>query len=230
MLPDGWRSSTDLAFTTSGDSRGFHLLVAEARTGYTWRTVATLSEPTISSEQWIGHACLTASGRRAVVVYQPRHFTNRTHLFDRGAFSAVVDIATGEVTKLGLNVSIAYYNPGCGNGETATLTQGGATDLGRTRVHLVDTERGTVVRRQQLPGQVTSAIPYGENMAAAEGGRIFRLDRDGSRHTLARTRGVGAYLRPDSAGGLTWLEAADDETTVARRVHGVRCASWPADR
>ncbi|WBB49648.1 hypothetical protein O3597_03915 [Verrucosispora sp. WMMA2044] len=218
VLPKGWRSSADLAWTTSGDSRGFHLLVAEERTGYTWRTVASLSEPTISSEQWIGRACLTASGRRAVVVYQPRHFTNRSHLFDRGAFAAVVEIGTGKVTKLGLNVSIAYYNPGCGNGETAVLTQGGASDLGRTRVHLVDTVRGTVVRRQQLSGQVTSAVPYGANLAAAEGGRIFRLDRDGSRHTLATTRGVAAYLRPDSAGGLTWLEAADDETTLARRV------------
>ncbi|WP_431973949.1 SGNH/GDSL hydrolase family protein [Micromonospora haikouensis] len=219
VLPAGWRTSKDLAWTTAGDSRGFHLLVAEARTGYTWRTVATLAEPTIASEQWIGNACLTASGRRAVVVYQPRHFTNRAHLFDRGAFAAVVDIPTGKVTKLGLNVSIAYHNPGCGNGETATLSQGGATDLGRTRLHLVDTVRANVVRRQEITGQVTSAIPYGDNMAAAEGGRVFKLGRDGSRRTLASTRGVGAYLRPDADGGITWLEAADDKTTMVRRSH-----------
>ncbi|MEV4462070.1 SGNH/GDSL hydrolase family protein [Micromonospora echinofusca] len=218
VLSKRWRTSADLAWTTAGDSRGFHLLVAEARTGYTWRTVATLVEPTIESDQWIGNACLTGSGKRAVVVYQPRHFTNRSHLFDRGAFSAVVDIASGRVTKLGLNVSIAYHNPGCGNGETATLSQGGATDLGQTRLHLIDTARGKVLRRQQLTGQVTSAIPYGENIAAAEGGRVFALDRKGSRRTLATTRGVGAYLRADRDGGITWLEAADDRTTLVRRV------------
>ncbi|MFG3554804.1 hypothetical protein ACGGAQ_10450 [Micromonospora sp. NPDC047557] len=219
LLPRGWRSSTDLAWTTTGDSNGFHLLVAEARTGYTWRTAATLVEPTISSEQWIGNACLTASGRRAVVVYQPRHFTNRSHLFDRGAFAAVVDVPTGRVTKLGLNVSIAYHNPGCGNGETVTLSQGGASDLGQTRVHLIDTTTGRVIRRHQIAGQVTSTIPFGDNMAAAEDGQLFAIASDGSRRTLAKTEGVGAFLRPDRDGGITWLEAADEKTTVVRRVH-----------
>ncbi len=218
-LPTGWRTSKDMAWTTAGDSRGFHLLVAEAATGYSWRTVATLVEPTIASEQWIGNACLTASGRRAIVVYQPRHFTNRSHLFNRGAFAAVVDIETGEVTKLGLNVSIAFHNPGCGTGETVALSQGGVIDLGHTKVNLVDAERGTVIRHQQLPGQVTSAIPYGDDIVAAEGGRVFSLSRDGSRHNLAKTRGTAAHLRPDQDGGVTWLEARDERTTVVRRAH-----------
>src|SRR5215218_9740676 len=125
VLPAGWRSSADLAWTTSGDSSGFHLLVAESRTGYAWRTAATLAEPGLESDQWIGNVCLTGSGRRAVVVYAPRTFTNRAVLFDRGAFAAVVDLATGDVTKLSTQVTIAYFNPGCGTGETAVLTQAG---------------------------------------------------------------------------------------------------------
>jgi hypothetical protein len=89
VLPDGWRSSPDLAWTTAGDATGFHVLVADSRSGYTWRTAATLFEPGFDTDRWIGNACLTGSGRRVVVVYAPRQFTNRAQLFDRGAFAAV---------------------------------------------------------------------------------------------------------------------------------------------
>src|SRR5688572_29125823 len=40
LLPPNWRTSSDLAWTTAGDSTGFHLLVADSRSGYSWRTVA----------------------------------------------------------------------------------------------------------------------------------------------------------------------------------------------
>ncbi|MGI5214470.1 hypothetical protein [Plantactinospora sp. CA-290183] len=220
VLPKGWQASADTAWTTSGDSTGFHLLVAESKTGYTWRTAATLVEPLIQSDQWIGNACLTGSGDRAVVVYQPRHFTNRSHLFDRGAFAAIVDLGTGRVTKLDLTVSVAYHNPGCGAGETAVLSQGGATDLGRTRLHVVDTTRGSTVSRHELAGQVTSAVPFRDGVAAAEGGRIFALAADGTRTTVTETAGVAAYLRPNAAGGLSYLEMADEATTVVRHTTG----------
>ena len=92
--------STDRAWTTAGDADGFHLLVADAADGYRWRTAATLSEPGVETDQWIGNACVTGSGRRAVVVYAPRTFTNREALFDRGGFTAVVDLRHGVVRKL----------------------------------------------------------------------------------------------------------------------------------
>jgi hypothetical protein len=153
VLPAGWRTSRDLAWTTDGDSTGLHLLVADAASGYTWRTAATLAEPWLETDRWIGNACLTESGTKAVVVCAPRHFTNRAHLFDRGAFAAVVDLASGAVTKLDVTVSLAYYDPGCGAGETAVLTQSGAVDLGRTRLHVVDTAKAAVVRSHELDGE-----------------------------------------------------------------------------
>lgn len=76
LLGKGWRQSGDRLWTTTGDRTGFHFLVAEAKTGYTWRTAATLSEPGLDADAWIGNACVTASGKRAVVVYAPRTFTN----------------------------------------------------------------------------------------------------------------------------------------------------------
>jgi hypothetical protein len=219
VLPAGWESSEDLAWTTDGDSTGFHLMVAEARTGYTWRTVATLAEPWIETDRWIGNACLTASGRRAVVVYAPRHFTNRAHLFDRGAFAAVVDLSSGAVTKLDVTVSLAYYDPGCGTGETAVLTQSGAVDLGRTRLHVVDTARAAVVRRHELAGEVTSAVPVGDRVVAARGAQLVEIDPSGSVRQVAPTRGTAIHLHPDAEGGLVYLER-DGGATVVKRFAG----------
>ena len=62
VLPGGWRTSRDLMWTTDGDATGFHLLVADSATGYGWRTAATLAEPWIETDRWIGNACLTGSG------------------------------------------------------------------------------------------------------------------------------------------------------------------------
>lgn len=206
VLPAGWRTSADLAWTTAGDGTGFHLLVAGARAGYAWRTAATLAEPGLDADSWVGNACVTGSGKRAVVVYAPRHFTNRAHLAGRGAFAAVVDLADGRVTKLAAGVSIAYHNPGCGAAETAVLTSSGAADLGRTRLHLLDAARGAIVRRHDLPGQLTSAVPYGADIAAARGGLVVGIAPDNKVRTLATTSGAPAYLHPDRDGGLAYLQ------------------------
>lgn len=119
------KSSGDRARTTSGDATGFHVLVADSRDGYAWRTAATLSEPGFDSDTWIGNACVTGSGDRAVMVYAPRTFTNDPVLRGRGGFTAVVDLQTGKVRKLPVKSSLSCYNPGCGTGDSAVLTQSG---------------------------------------------------------------------------------------------------------
>jgi hypothetical protein len=220
VLPAGWRSSTDLAWTTDGDSTGFHLLVADAKSGYTWRTAATLAEPWLETDRWIGNACLTESGRRAVVVYAPRHFTNRANLFDRGAFAAVVDLASGAVTKLDVTVSLAYYDPGCGAGETAVLTQSGAVDLGRTRLHVVDTARAGIVRSHEIEGEVTSAVPARGGIVAARGGQVVSIDDAGKATPLADTRGTAIRLHPDADGGIVYLQRDGEQSVVTRLAGG----------
>ncbi|MFD5826979.1 hypothetical protein [Lentzea sp. NPDC060358] len=234
VLAEGWDTSQDLAWTTSGDSTGLHLLVAESATGYTWRTAATLGESWIETDQWIGNACVTGSGKRAVVVYAPRHFTNRGHLFDRGAFAAVVDLTTGHVTKLGTTVSLAYYNPGCGTGETAVLTQSGVVDFGVTRLNTVDTTTGAVVRAQELQGEVTSAIPHGDGIAAAQGSRVVAIDKEGKSRDLALTGGVPFRLRADAEGGVVFMDRDGGDGRVRRvaagRVAELARGNWAALR
>src|SRR5689334_18810381 len=66
----------DVVVLGQGDQDAFHLLVASDRDGYAWRTVASLSEPGVETDRWIGNVCVTGSGDRAVVVYAPRAWTN----------------------------------------------------------------------------------------------------------------------------------------------------------
>lgn len=221
LLGGSWRTSDDVAMTASGDATGFHILLATARSGYAWRTVTTLWEPGVETDQWIGTTCLTASSRRAVVVYAPRAFTNNPVLFERGGFAAVVDLETGKVTKLRPRFSLAYHNPGCGAGEQAVLTQSGTTGLGRTRLFTVDTERGTLSAPIVVAGQVTSARPVRGGIVAALGGRLVQVDRTGAPRTLMTTRGVPFGLAVDGAGGLTFL----DRTGTTVRVRHLRAGA-----
>ena len=133
VLAPGWRRSADRAVTTVGDDTGFKVLVADASSAYQWRTAASLSEPGYDTDDWIGQSCVTGSGRRAVVVYAPRTYTNNEAAFGAGGFAAVVDLTTGAVTKLASRVSLAYFNPGCDAGEDVALTSAATREARRWR-------------------------------------------------------------------------------------------------
>lgn len=212
-LGPGWKSSADIAWTTSGDANGFHVLAADARTGYTWRAVASLSEPGFEADQWIGNACLSGSGRRLAVVYAPRTFTNEERLFDRGGFTAVVDLVSGRVTKVPVMSSLAYFSPGCGAGDTAVVSQFGGV-AGRTRLLRVDLATATAASPVTVDGEFTSAVPVPGGIVAAADGRLVRIDKAGRATGLARTTGVAYGLVPDAAGRVVFLEHAGDQARV----------------
>ncbi|MFJ5548684.1 transglycosylase SLT domain-containing protein [Streptomyces sp. NPDC093225] len=214
----GWRISGDRAWTTSSDAEGFHILVADKRDGYTWRTAATLAEPGFDADAWIGNACVTASGQRAVAVYAPRTFTNSPRLMTRGAFTAVVDLNSGKVTKLPKQSSLAYFSPGCGRGERAVVSQftDDSATTPETRLVTIDALRGTTGTPLKVAGQVTSAVPFQDGIAAADGFRLVKIDSRGTRTVLASTGQVPFQLRADSDGGLVFLEGHGDDAMVKR--------------
>ncbi|MFC0029775.1 hypothetical protein ACFFMM_09600 [Micromonospora chaiyaphumensis] len=220
ILPKGWRSSADLAWTTSGDADGFHVLTATARDGYTWRTVADLAVPGVEADQWIGNACLTASGRRLVVVYAPRAFTNKADLFDRGGFTATVDLKTGAVTRLPIRTSLAYFNPGCGAGETAVLTQLNGqreeklTDRARTRLTTLDAATGKLSRSTVVEAELTSAVPTPAGVVAAGGSRLVRVEKGGRLLPLVRTAGTPFQLAADQQGNVAFVDRPDGRARV----------------
>lgn len=222
VLGDDWRSSGDRLWTTTGDSSGFHVLVAEARTGYQWRTAATLVNHAADADTWVGNACVTGSGTKAVVAYAPRTFTNKEKLFARGAFTAVVDLVTGEVANLPVRTSLAYYNPGCGPGEEVALTQAADVDLRKTGLLTVDARTAKVSERTELTGQFTSAVPFQGGFAVAGGTGVLKIGRDGTKERIATTKGVPFHLKPDAEGGVVYMAAESSYDVNVQRSTGVR--------
>jgi hypothetical protein len=216
-LAAGWERSADRAWTTSGDADGFHLLVADEAKAYEWRTVATLAEPGFDTDMWIGNICVTGSAHRAVVAYAPRTFTNKTELFDRGAFTAVVDLDTGSVRKLPIRTSLAYFNPSCGVGDTAVLTQAGDEDLGKTRLLRLDAASGKIAAPVDVAGQLTSAVPTAHGLIGATADALVRVTDQGVLQRVAPASGVPYALAADADGGVVYLDHDGTENAKARR-------------
>lgn len=217
-LGSGWQHAGDLAWTTSGDADGLHVLVARADDGYVWRTAATLSEPGFDTDSWIGNACVTASGKRAVVVYAPRTYTNNEQLTERGGFTAAVDLESGAVTKIPTRSSLAYYSPGCGPDESAVVTQEGGDALAKTRLVRVDASDGTTSKPIEVPGQLTSAVPARQGIVAADSGALVSVSDTGERRVLTATSGVAFKLTADSDGGVVYLEQSDKDHAAVKRI------------
>jgi hypothetical protein len=222
VLGDKWQSSGDRLWTTTGDGTGFHVLVADAKTGYQWRTAATLVNPAADADMWIGNACVTGSGSKAVVAYAPRTFADDEVLSSRGAFTAVVDLDTGAVTNLSVRTTLAYYNPGCGLGEEVALTQAADLDLGKTGLLTVDTTTGKVSDRTEVAGQFTSAVPFQDGFAVAGGTGVLKIRRDGGKERIARTNGVPFKLTPDAEGGVVYMADEGNGNVNVQRSTGLR--------
>ncbi|MCX4659225.1 hypothetical protein [Streptomyces uncialis] len=203
-------------------------MTATEESGYTWKTLASLAEPGFDADQWIGNVCVTGSGKRAVVVYAPRTFTNDPALLARGGFSAVVDLGSGRTTKLGINASLSYYNPGCGTGEEAVLTQSPGEDKSRTRLIRVDASTAEPSAPLTVDGQLTSSVPAGSGKIVAASGRaLVEIGTRGERRRLATTSTVPYRISADRDGGYVFLERVQRDSLVRAETALVR--RW-ADR
>lgn len=83
-------------------------------------------------------------------------------MFEQAGFAAVVNLTDGAVRKLPVNVSLAYYDPGCGAGEQAVLTQRRSEPTEATRLVRIDTQTGRIGATTSLRGQFTNAEACGD--------------------------------------------------------------------
>ncbi|MEU7056895.1 SGNH/GDSL hydrolase family protein [Streptomyces sp. NPDC046197] len=207
VLGRNYRTSTDRAFTTSGDGTGFHVMVADEKNGYQWKTAASLFEPGFDTDTWIGNACVTASGKYAAVAYAPRTFTNKPELMSRGAFTALVNLDNGQVRKLPFQATLGYFSPGCGTGDNAVFSQytdEATSKKNQTRLVTTDARTGRSVHAT-VAGEVTSAVPVGTGIVAARGKQIVRVDGSTVK-VVAPTHAVPFQLQPDADGGVTFID------------------------
>lgn len=219
-LQAGWKRSSDSVVTVVGDAVGLHVLRATAASGYSWSTVATLGGPTASRGDWIGNACVTSSGKHAVVVYAPREFANEPALFLRAGSAAVVDLVTGRVRRLDVGGSLAYFNPSCGADDDAVLTQLrlDEEDRGRTATRLfrIDASTGDVADPVEVRGQLSSAVPVKGGIVATRADKLVRISTTGVESTLVRRADDAFRLTVDGDGGVVYIVGSEESNAVQR--------------
>ncbi|WP_051805196.1 SGNH/GDSL hydrolase family protein [Streptomyces sp. NRRL F-2747] len=221
-LGTDWRSSPDRAVTAAADRDGLRILVADSSEAYAWRTAATLSEPGMPADSWIGNQC-RMDHEHVAVVYAPRAFTNKPDLMQGGAFTAIVDLASGQVTKLPFTASLAYFDPAC-NTATHTAAFTAFRDMNdpratRTRVVTVDTT-GKTTNEAAADGEITSAVPVTDGAVAALGRRLVHLDRAGKIKDLAQADSVPFDIRPTPDGKVAFVDRKDNSTVTAKLFTG----------
>ena len=206
ILGKGWKTSGDRAVTSAADSDGLHLLVADSKNAYAWKTVTVLSEPQLPADTWIGNSCLM-DDHHAAVVYAPRTFTNKPDLMMGGAFTAIVNLDDGSVTKLPFTASLAYFDPTC-NPATHTAVFTALRDT-RTRLVTVDT-KGTTVADTTAKGEITSAVPLKDGVIAAAGSQLVHVDRKGKAARLTVTHHAPYGIRVTGDGTVTYIDRTGD--------------------
>ncbi|MEU9439465.1 GDSL-type esterase/lipase family protein [Streptomyces sp. NPDC048304] len=221
-LGKGWQKSPDRAVTAAADADGLHILVADSGKAYAWKTVAVLSEPGMPADSWIGNQCVM-DHTHAAVAYAPRTFTNKPDLMQGGAFTAIVDLTTGKVTKLPFTASLAYFDPSC-NTTTHQAAFTGFRDMNdpastRTRVITVNVS-GKTTGTAAAKGEITSAVPVKDGTVAALGSRLVHLDRSGKVKNLAHADSAPFDIRPAADGRIAFVDRRGDSTAHAKLFTG----------
>lgn len=223
-LGGGWKSSSDRAVTGTGDSQGFHVLVADESKSFTYREVADLTQEGLDGiGPWTGYVCQTGSGRYAAAVYAPSSAVNTPSLTQHGAFAAVVDLDTGKVTQAAAKVQLAYFSPGCGAGDTVTFTRTtvGDSAKGTTTLLDIDARTGRTVAKSTVTGQLTNPLPAAGGDYGVLGGRLVKVGSDGRTATLTKLPGHAFALAP-ATGGAVDVALVDGGKDTLHRWTGAR--------
>ncbi|WP_051855113.1 SGNH/GDSL hydrolase family protein [Streptomyces sp. NRRL B-1347] len=222
-LGKGWKNSEDRAVTGAADAEGFRILVADESKAYAWKAVATLSEPGMPADSWIGNQCVMDDSHVAAV-YAPRAFTNKPDLMQGGAFTAIVNTRSGEVTKLPFTATLAYFDPSCNTTtHTAAFTQyrdmNDASKV-KTRVVTVDTGGRTVTTTGELRGQVSSAVPVKDGVVAGLGRGLVHINDKGGVRRLAQGASIPFDIRPMTGGRIGFVDRKGTKTARAKVYDG----------
>lgn len=221
-LGKDWKGSSDVSVTGTGDSTGFHILRADESASFTYREVADLTEAGFEDiGPWTGYVCTTASGRYAAAVYAPSVAANKPELLQHGAFSAVVDLTTGKVTKSVTGVQLAYFSPGCGSTDTVAFTRSNVGDDGRgdTTVFDVDAGTGKLLRTTKVAGQFTNPLPTAGGDIGELHGHLVEVAPSGRTTVVTDLPGPLFALAP-STGGAVDVATVEGGKDVLHRWNG----------
>lgn len=216
LLGGNWEGSDDTVSVVLGDANGLMVLRAARKDGYAWGSVAALpTDSTAQTDMWISNSCVTSTGNFLVVVYSPRGATNDAEGFGGSGHAVVVDLRTGAVTDLGIGYTIAYFNPGCGEGDSFALTRF-ESEFQHTRVATVNAATGEVLGKFEIPGEATSAISRldGSVLAASEAG-IIAVRADSKPTVVVASDRLIYDLALDAQGRLAYVELEKNDINAS---------------
>ena len=138
-------------------------------------------------------------------------------MMTRSAFTDVVELHSGTITKLPFQATLGYFSPGCGQGDEAVFTAltDGAAKSDKTRLVTVDAATGKVQTKATVPGQVTSAIPVSGGIAAARGHHIVEVN-GGRVREIATTKSTPFQLKADDDGGVMSIDRPPQRQSCPR--------------
>jgi len=214
-LGSGWASSGDELVTATGDSGGYHVMVASEQNAFAWKNLVTLTAPSDDVGPYTGEICTTGDGKYAVAVYAPSASTNTPALVEAGSFVAVINLATGKAIPVAARVQLAYYDPGCGLGDTAVLTRALGTGEQRSQLVDVDAATGKITAVTTVSAQVTNAFHSDGGDIGIVGGSLARIGPSGSVTRFARLAGE-AYAVVPTSDGIDTVSASGGHAVVQR--------------
>ncbi|MFC1429610.1 RHS repeat-associated core domain-containing protein [Streptacidiphilus sp. N1-3] len=218
--------SPDLAVNAFGDGAGYHIQVAQEKTGFTWKEVAVLRPGNLDDSSWTGYQCTSGDGRYEAVAVLPTSAVNNNAARDQGAFAYSVDLRTGTVRPIASGVGLEYFSPGCGTGDQAAFSLYLGTDEKTSEILTADLTSGKVVHTTTVAGQVTSTVPTGQGLVGVMGSQLVSLPRSGAvtgrPSRIASVAGSAYELRPAADGGIDFLTLAPGRKTasVVHESHG----------
>ena len=202
-----------------------HVFISRMSEGYEWREVASLGVSALETDRWIGNACLTSDEHSLAVVYAPRTFTNDEALFAGGAFAALIDVESGEVTPLSGGYTLSYSNPGCGIDDNVVLSQ--FTPDGST--HIIEFSAQTPEQRDTftVPQMVTSLTVTSIGLVGALGSSVVQITGDNQTHTIQDAGGLVFDISATEDGGMAYLQH-DGTTSHAMLISALDSANVAA--
>lgn len=214
----GGEPDRDVLVSSRGDTSGFHLFLAQERSGWAWRPLASLQPGGNEGDDWLGAHCVTGSGRWVVAVIQQRWATNRQDLRDRGALTYAVEVKSGRVFPLTSSVALKAHTPGCGTGNEVALSRNHGLDQAETELISIDLEKRRVDRQVRLPGQYTHAVPLAGGFAAIRGGAVAWIDRQGSLASLQELGGAPFAMMASGDDSVHVAMATSPDQAAVERV------------
>jgi hypothetical protein len=204
-----------LLLTGRSELSSYVIYTASPQTNWRWRPLAAIAPRGGSGDYWIGQQCLTGDGTHVIVVVGSRSASNAPAGMAHGGIAYSVSVSTGRVTPLAARVSLAYFNPGCGLGDSFALVSYPSQNESSSVVVWGTASRGITHAYAGL-GEITSPVPVASGVLAVMGSSVVRIRNGHAPGLVARFQGQPYDLRVNARRGVDLVDSAGGHTTAWR--------------